>query len=199
MRDIDPALVEGRHIDADTATIHADRTLPIVRVRRPSPNKSSRNGAAPRLIVVHSSEGSNVAGLADLASLGSWFAERSTQASSHVATDGEGNSARYVSDEDKAWHCMQFNSVSLGIEQIGRASQTSWPAPQLHETARWIAYWSRKHGIPIQHGDVGGGSVARAGIVRHSDLGVLGGRHSDPGRSYPLAEVLALAQRYRRR
>lgn len=199
MRDIDVTSLAGPILETDTATIQADRVLPLVRVRRPSPSHSSRSGATPRLIVVHSSEGSNVAGLGDLAALGSWFADAANEVSAHVATDAEGTSARFVAHDDKAWHCMRYNAMSLGIEQIGRASQTSWPALQQHETARWIAYWSRKYAIPIQHGAVAGGRVTRAGVVRHSDLGTLGGNHSDPGRGYPLANVLALAQRYRRR
>jgi hypothetical protein len=199
MRDMDATLLEGQLLEADTATTKADRVLPVVRVNRPSPSHSGRNGATPRLIVVHSSEGSNAAGLGDLAALGSWFADAANEVSSHVATDGDGNSARFVADDEKAWHCMRYNAMSLGIEQIGRASQQQWPAPQQHETARWIAYWSRKYAIPIQHGAVAGGNVTRAGVVRHSDLGVLGGNHDDPGRGYPLANVLALAQDYRRR
>jgi NAD kinase len=39
--------------------------------------------------------------------------------SAHVCTDGDGNSARYVPDAAKAWHCAGFNSQSLGVEQIG--------------------------------------------------------------------------------
>ena len=41
----------------------------------------------------------------------------------------------------------------------------------------WIAYWSAKHGIPIRKGGVSGSSVVRSGVVRHSDLGVVGGNY----------------------
>ena len=176
----------------------ADRPLPHVRVRRLSTNKSSRNGAAPKLIVVHSTEGTNQQGLADLVALGSFFANPAAQVSSHVATDDEGNSARFVRDQDKAFHCKAFNSVSLGIEQVGRAAQASWTEAQQRESARWLAYWSRKHGIPLQKGKVVNGSVVRPGVIRHSELGAPGGAHSDPGRNYPLADVIQLARHYRR-
>ena len=176
----------------------AERSLPTVRVRRSTPNQSTRNGVRPQLIVLHSTEGQNVKGLGDLVGLGGWFANPKAQVSAHVATDAEGNSARYVGDDAKAWHCARYNSLSLGIEQVGRAAQTDWDPEQQRETARWIAYWSRKHGIPIQKGEVANGSVSRPGVLRHSELGALGGGHSDPGDHYPLREVLEFARHYRR-
>jgi N-acetyl-anhydromuramyl-L-alanine amidase AmpD len=175
----------------------SERAMPVVRVRRATSNMSSRNGVKPQLIVLHSTEGSNVTGLGDLTGLGSWFATKSAQVSSHVATDAEGNSARFVADENKAWHCARYNSLSLGIEQVGRASQASWAEPQQRETARWMAYWSRRYGIPLQKGAVANGVVTRPGVVRHSELGPLGGGHSDPGTAYPLHEVLSFAHHYR--
>jgi N-acetyl-anhydromuramyl-L-alanine amidase AmpD len=176
----------------------SERAMPVVRVRRPTFNQSSRNGVKPQLIVLHSTEGTNVTGLGDLTGLGSWFATKSAQVSSHVATDAEGNSARFVADGDKAWHCARYNSLSLGIEQVGKAAQTSWAEAQQRETARWMAYWSRLHGIPLQKGAVANGVVTRPGVLRHSELGPLGGGHSDPGHDYPLHEVLDLARRYRK-
>jgi N-acetyl-anhydromuramyl-L-alanine amidase AmpD len=178
----------------------SDRRYPSVRVRHASPNASSRNGIHPRIIVLHSTEGQNVKGLADLIGLGGWFANTGAQVSSHCATDADGQSARYVSDDVKAWHCAGYNSLALGIEQVGRAAQarSSWTEAQLRETSRWIAYWSRKWGIPIQKGVVSNGRILRPGVVTHADLGVLGGGHHDPGEAYPLKVVLTHARRYRR-
>lgn len=177
----------------------AERAFPHVGLRRIVPHQSSRNGQSPKLIVVHSSEGTNAPGFGDLAALANWFTEHHPEGdtSSHVATDAEGNSARYVSDDAKAWHCKGYNSVSLGIEQIGRAAQTSWNKDQQKETARWIAYWSRLHGIPIHKATVSNGTVTRPGVIRHSELGSIGGGHSDPGGGYPLSDVLDLARHYR--
>lgn len=177
-----------------------DRKYPTVKVRKNVSCQSSRHGAAIELIVVHDTEGANLPGIRDLQGLADFFDRIITQASSHVATDAEGSSSRMVTDAAKAWHCAFFNSVSLGIEQIGFASQQQWPDKQLRETARWIARWSRLHGIPIQKGKVSAdGQVLRAGVVRHSDLGRLGGGHHDPGLAYPLREVLVLARQYRAR
>lgn len=180
----------------------ADRINPHVNVRKIVCNQSSRAGAKPVLIVVHATQSPQRQGVTDLENIGAWFDNPVAQASSHVCTDGEGHSARYVADRMKAWHCAAYNRVSLGIEQIGFAEFARWSEAEMRETARWIARWSVLHGIPIQKGRVhktGAASVVRPGVVRHSDLGMLGGGHSDPGRGYDLHETLVMAREYRRR
>jgi N-acetyl-anhydromuramyl-L-alanine amidase AmpD len=91
------------------------RVDPRVTVRRLVRNQSSRNGVKPRLIVVHATESGNRPGDSDLAAIGTWFDNPASQASSHVCTDADGHSGRFVLDAHKAWHCAGFNSVSLGI------------------------------------------------------------------------------------
>jgi peptidoglycan hydrolase-like protein with peptidoglycan-binding domain len=152
-----------------------------------SPNQSSRNGLKPRIIVLHTTEGHNRPGLSDLRGLVSFFNSASSQVSSHVANDGEGNDARIVPDDRKAFTQAAFNSIALSIEQIGFASQTEFPEAQLRNTARWIAHWSRRFGIPIQHSTI-------RGVCQHKDLGARGGGHHDCGPDYPLGRVLAMAR-----
>jgi N-acetyl-anhydromuramyl-L-alanine amidase AmpD len=166
-----------------------ERALPNVVVRRNVVNQSSRT-ASISLIVLHDTEGANIPGIKDLQALGAWFDNASAQASAHVGVDAEGQSARFVDDGRKAWHCAAFNSQSLGIEQIGFASQLVWPDAQLRETARWIAVWSKKYRIPITFSTT-------HGVCRHSDLGAAGGGHHDPGQAYPFEKVLTLAQHYK--
>src|SRR5688572_28656701 len=85
-------------------------------------NQSARDaGAKVQLLVLHSTESHNRPGNEDLAAIAAWFDNPSSQASSHVVIDADGNSARLVADERKAWTCAGFNSVSLNIEQIGFA------------------------------------------------------------------------------
>lgn len=175
----------------------SNRRWPNVVVRRNVECQSSRGGARPVLIVLHSTEGQNVPGSAsDLAGLADFFNRLAVQASSHVGVDGDGNSSRMVPDDMKAWTCAGFNPVSLNIEQIGFAAQKEWLPAELRETARWIAYWSRKHGIPVQRGAVRGAGVTRPGVIYHSDLGSYGGGHSDPGPAYPFEKVLEYARGY---
>jgi N-acetyl-anhydromuramyl-L-alanine amidase AmpD len=175
----------------------SERAYPHVNVRRVSPNYSSRAGARPTLIVIHVTAGHNRPGIADLAGLGSWFASPSAQVSSHVATDNEGHSARFVGDALKAWHVAAYNRMALGIEQVAPGSGAEITDAMYRETARWVATWSRSHGIPIQHAAVAGGRVIRPGVIRHSELGSLGGGHSDPG-PYDIAKMLDYARRYRK-
>jgi hypothetical protein len=151
------------------------------------PNQSSRRGLKPRIIVLHTTEGHNRAGLSDLQGLVSFFNNPRNQVSSHIVNDGEGNDARLVPDEAKAFTQAAFNSIALSIEQIGFASQTEFPDAQLENTARWIAHWSRKHGIPIRR------SIT-SGVCQHKDLGPQGGGHHDCGPNYPLDRVLAIAR-----
>jgi hypothetical protein len=60
-------------------------------------------------------------GASDLQTIGDLFARASFEASAHVCTYAEGQSARYVPDDRKAWHCVSCNSAALGVEQIGFA------------------------------------------------------------------------------
>lgn len=167
-------------------------------------NQSDRApGSSIKLIVLHTTEGHNRPGTEDLKNLASWFNNPKAQASSHVANDAEGNDARYVSDEKKAWTCAAYNSTSLNIEQVGfsATSQSTWLSQnqkQLYNTAAWIAHWSEKHNIPIRKGRVFKGRVLLSGVVQHSDLGVEGGNHGDCGEGYPFKHVLKLAKKIRK-
>lgn len=161
-----------------------------------SPNHSSRGGVHPTLIVIHATVSHNVRGIQDLHAIGRLFADPDFQASSHVCTDNEGHSARYVRDEDKAWHCAGYNRMSLGIEQILPADGTELTRDLYRETARWVARWSKKFNIPIRKAHVSGGRVLGAGVIRHSELGSIGGGHADPGK-YDMHAMLSLARFYR--
>jgi N-acetyl-anhydromuramyl-L-alanine amidase AmpD len=175
------------------------RYTPAIKVKMWSQNKSSRRNTHPTLIVIHATVSHNRPGLADLQAIGTWFQNPAAQASSHVCTDNEGNSAIYVNPQDKAWHCAAYNRMSLGIEQILPGVDGREITKELYqETARWVARWSKMYGIPIRKGIVSSGRVTRAGIVRHSDLGTLGGGHSDPG-PYDMNAMMRYAQFYRTR
>jgi N-acetyl-anhydromuramyl-L-alanine amidase AmpD len=174
-----------------------ERAYANVKVRKNVRNESSRKGADIKLIVLHDTEGANIKGIRDLQGLANYFDNPEADASSHVGVDAEGQSSRMVADDRKAWHSAYYNAPSLGIEQIGFASQKAWSDAQLRETARWIAWWSRKHGIPIRLGLVSrDGRILKSGIVTHVSLGNLGGNHRDPGVSYPLKAVLVYARHY---
>jgi N-acetyl-anhydromuramyl-L-alanine amidase AmpD len=179
------------------------RHHPKVTVRHNVACQSTRHGESPLLIVLHDTEGGNIPHSSrDLAGLGDYFDRLSTQASSHVAVDEDGHSARYVPDGMKAWSQAYYNPWCLSIEQIGFATD-DWKSKkkeaQLQETARWIAWWSKEHNIPIQAGTVtSDGRITKPGVKQHRSLGSLGGGHHDVARSYPTARVLAYARVHRR-
>jgi N-acetylmuramoyl-L-alanine amidase len=173
------------------------RVKPNVDYRQMVCNYSSRNGASPKLIVIHSTEGSNIEGIGDLKGLANWFDRPSANCSSNVGVDAEGNSSRMVRDEQKAWTQAYWNPWSLSIENIGFASQKKWTELQLKENARWIAYWCDLHGIrPYKASVTKDGRIVKPGVIRHSDLGALGGGHHDPGSGFDLSHVMDMARSY---
>ena len=172
---------------------------PYERVKYLSRNQSERIVPITRLIVIHCTEGQNLPGVSDLRNLGDWFNNPDAQASAHVGVDAAGNSAMYVPDARKAWHCARFNSVSLGIEMIGLSTQKGWPDAQERKVAKYVAYWSQRYRIPIRKAKVDDaiGVVKSAGVATHSQLGVAGGNHGDPGPGFNMRRLLWLARYYR--
>lgn len=139
-------------------------------------------------LVLHSTESNPLSGRA----VSAYLAAGSTQADVHVVIDTNGDLYRLVPDGHKAWHVANQNFDTLGIEQVGRAAQTSWPEVQLKAVAKQLACWSRKYNVPLRDARKGG-----RGVVTHASLGASGGGHHDPGEAYPFARVIALAQQYR--
>lgn len=172
----------------------ASHTTHIVR------NQSRRTAANIKLIILHLTDGSNIKGTADLDGLVSWFDNPSSGVSCHEGLDAEGNTVTMVKDDMKAWHVANFNSISLGIEQMGKIgdpphSKKFWVNDYhygLRAAARKIALWSIKHDIPIKHS-------TSNGVCQHKDLGELGGNHDDCGPTYPERYVLVWAQLWRLR
>lgn len=195
-RDRASAKLKLRRSQVAEAQRHVKRkvTEPKVERTRLSPNCSSRNGSRPRRIVLHITVSHNRPGLADLEAIIDYFAQTSTRASSHIVNDAEGHDARCVPDHLKAWTQAAYNPDSLSIEQIeysDKRSREDWLSgntKQLDNTALWIAYWSKKYGIPITHS-------VQHGVCEHSELGAAGGGHSDCGAGYPLDIVLAKARK----
>lgn len=175
---------------------------PRIDIHRLVRNRSDRTGVRVSLIVLHSTESHDRPGKQDVEGVISWFDNPASQASSHLIIDKEGITARCVDDRQKAWTCAAFNSASLNIEQIGwsRFSQKRWTLrdKQLKQVAKFIAFWSKKYGIPVERGKVSGRAVLKPGVVMHSELGEAGGNHGDPGPGYPIDKVLRYARFYRR-
>jgi hypothetical protein len=136
----------------------------------PSPNYSAR-GAKVDLIVIHDCEGSYTSAV-------SWFGQKASQVSAHVVLKEDGTEASQCVDFGaKAWHAMDFNSRSIGIEMGGFAAR-GFPEVEWDSCARVTAYLLRAYGLPASWAHGGQG----AGFTSHYDLGRAGGGHSDPTR-----------------
>lgn len=170
------------------------RNMPRVIVRDLTTSKSSRGGAKPSLMVLHTTQG--VMRLKDRAAFWDGVeASANVGVGSRLKNEGA-VSARYVLDSQKAWTQAFYNPVSLSIEIEGFAEQPSWPDATVNEVARWLAHWSLKHDIPLRRGRVFGGRVLRSGVVSHKQLGFLGGGHSDPGR-FPIRKAIKQAKKFK--
>jgi N-acetyl-anhydromuramyl-L-alanine amidase AmpD len=159
-----------------------------------SPNYSSRGGANVRLLVVHTAEGSRT-----IESLGSFFANPSSQVSSHTGADDKPNTVgEYVSRPNKAWTQGNANPVAASIELCGVAAWSTAEWENQHPTmlancAAWLAEEAAAFGVPLVKLSPADAQGNGRGVCAHSDLGAWGGNHSDPGNGFPWARVMAEA------
>jgi hypothetical protein len=163
------------------------------RVAFPSPNYSSRGGAAVRLVVIHTAEGSRT-----IESLGAFFANPASGVSSHVGIDDTPNTVgEYVRRDYKAWTAANFNPVAVQAELCAFAAWTpaEWNThpTMLENCARWIAEECAAFGIPIRRLSPAEAQSGGYGVCQHVDLGTGGGNHSDCGPGFPMDTVLAIA------
>lgn len=171
-----------------------DVTVPKPDMTIISPCQSSRGGVKPRLIVLHITVSHNRPGSGDVKAIADYFGRLSTQASSHIINDAEGNDCRCVPDAAKAWTQAAYNPQSLSIEQVEysdkpRAQWLKDNAKGLENTALWVAYWSVKYGIPLR-------LSTSSGVCQHRDLGAAGGGHVDCGPGFPIDVVVEKAKGY---
>ena len=171
--------------------------MTLSRSQMPSPNYSSRGGANVRLIVIHTAEGATT-----IESLGSFFANPSSQVSSHCGADDKPNKVgEYVKRGNKAWTAANANPVAVQLELCGFASWTAstWKnqhAEMLRNCANWIAEEAGKFGLPITKLSPGAAQGSGRGVCQHKDLGSWGGSHSDCGSGFPMDFVLDMARDY---
>jgi len=192
------------HLKAVDARVAREQLLEPHPLATPQParivryvvNQSSRNGAHPLLLVVHSTESPNALGLQDVYAIANYFNIPRVQASSNYTTDAEGNTIEMVPTSAKAWTQAYFNGVAISDELIGRAAQTSWPETQLRTVAEIFAHDAAQYGIPIREGAVSNCTVTRSGILEHLNLGACGGGHHDAGPAFPIARFVTLVKQY---
>ena len=171
--------------------------MTLQRIAYPSPNYSSRGGATVRLIVLHTAEGSRTA-----ASLGAYFADPNTQASSHVGIDDQaGVIGEYVLAEQwKSWTQADYNPVCVSAELCGFAAWTAaeWQAHDAMVTnaGLWVGEEAARFGIPLVILSALQAQSGEAGVCQHIDLGPAGGGHVDCDYgtgNFPIGRVIEIA------
>ena len=150
----------------------------------------------PKIIVLHVTEGSNDQTLENLKN---GLMRRSDWADSvgipnrgisvQVGIDKQGNSARYVNDENQAHHAGYRSKDSLGIEHVGQipASVSTYTDAQINKSAEWVAYWSTKWNIPLV-------KSTTHGVCGHGDLGAAGGGGTGCPGNFPIDRIINKAK-----
>jgi N-acetyl-anhydromuramyl-L-alanine amidase AmpD len=136
-------------------------------VQRKTPNQSSRHGTTITHLVWHATAGSYAGSV-------SWLCQPAAQASAHLVIREDGlEVTQLVHLEQKAWHAVAANSYSVGVEHASPGAGFYGHA-QLLESARVFGWLCLHLHIPPVFG-----LHRPRGIVRHRDLGLAGGGHSD--------------------
>ena len=103
-----------------------------------------------------------------------------------------------VPDELKPWSNMFYNQWTLSVEMIHKEGEPYTEAIY-DETARWVALWSRRHGIPIRAAKVAkDGRILQSGVISHRGLGHLGGDHVDPIPPFNMNRLRARARHFKK-
>jgi hypothetical protein len=151
-------------------------------VQRRSPNQSSRGGAHIDLIVWHETAGSYAGAV-------QWLCTPTVHDRAGRLVSGPDASAHLVVREDgrevtqlvplaaKAWHAAAYNAHSVGVEHANVTAKGYATDDELRESARIFAWLCWHLGVPARWAR---GGVGR-GVVRHLELGTLGGGHTSCG------------------
>jgi N-acetyl-anhydromuramyl-L-alanine amidase AmpD len=132
------------------------------------PHNFSTQAIHPKFIVIHVTGGSNQSGT------DAWFNNPAAQVSAHFSIGKDGQIHQYVDTAQMAYHCMDHNPISIGIEHSGVTGDhlTKQQLASEKELLQWI---STTHHIRLvrtsdPHDPAGG-------VIGHGELGVSGGNH----------------------
>lgn len=160
-------------------------------------------------IVMHETVSHDEAGMSDIIQIARYLG--SVNYGIHLIIDQEGLSGYSRNERALYYHAKGDNENSIGIELVSYIpglKVSRWARfriwltreRQLHKAARWIAYYSGKHGIPIRF------SEGRAsGVTSHWNIsrayGISGG-HWDcwpkhQGGHFPMKRLIKLARGYK--
>lgn len=147
----------------------------------PSPNYEPRRvGAKPEMIIIHHTGTQNAQEAAQVY-LNQTEDKEAGRISPHYMIDKDGNIARFVDEENRAWHAglsywrgeRDINSCSIGIELVNGGSENGYdpyPDEQMDSLAVLCRDIINRHNISPEN------------VLGHSDIAP--GRKTDPGRLF---------------
>ncbi len=116
----------------------------------PSPNFQSRGSASIQGIVLHHTNGNFQSALTTLRD-GNRKAQQGGRVSAHVLIGRDGKMARLVDDSKAAWHALQMNPTTLGVELEGESKHASQGLASEQEKIllQQLRFWMKKYNIPL--------------------------------------------------
>jgi N-acetyl-anhydromuramyl-L-alanine amidase AmpD len=186
---------EGR-ISADDAELSTEPTSSISEVAAAGPDYPSakwdqastsnftvgRGGTAITNVVVHTTQGSYAGTI-------SWFNNASAKVSAHyVIRSSDGQVTQMVREKDKAWHVLNHNGYTIGIEHEGYVAQgNTWYTTAMYKSSsalvRDICRGRNIDGKKCFRGPASSGANPQPKTVRikgHQHYS--GNTHTDPGK-----------------
>ncbi len=164
-----------------------------------SPNRTSANGRAVSVVVIHTMEIAERDGAAEICAR--WFANPISEVSAHYCVDAR-TTIQCVHEDDIAWHARGGNTGSIGIELAGYAGQRSlgWDDTYSHavieRAARLTADLCDRYTIPIRRLRAADLIAGKRGITGHADVSAAYRKsdHWDPGPDFPWETFLRLVR-----
>jgi N-acetyl-anhydromuramyl-L-alanine amidase AmpD len=160
----------------------------------PSPNVNSRSGRTPEYVLIHTCEGV-------YSGCWGWLTNPASKVSAHYVVNDNGSEVRQLVDEDdRAWHAganydcdlnagadchndgTSMNTLSVGIEHAGYASQSSFDPGMIQRSAELTCGITQRHGIPRDSYHIFG----------HGQIQPWS--RTDPGPNWPWADYLERIQ-----
>lgn len=153
----------------------------------------SPNHGGPRAsttgVVIHATLGGSGSPASEYAATLNWFANPTSQVSSHAVVGPSDQVAYPVDPALDAWHCRASNATHLGIE-LAKAHLGDVILPEiLDAAARIVAGWCKQYAIPIVWSTT-------AGLAEHHEMPTNTDHHADVGGPFDRADFLARVVRY---
>lgn len=125
---------------------------------KPLSGNHTSGGNNPRVVVVHTIEGS-------LMGADSWFRNSSSRVSAHFGVGKNGRIIQWVNTNDRAWANVGANSYSISIENEGTSSEGLTDA-QIESNAKILAFAHVVHEVPLAYVK----SATGSGLGYHSQF-----------------------------